>query len=101
MKYAIVSNYQNNHTRQYVDGWPRAFAGEGLSTGFQIEDYLCEVLKDKSYQNLMVKQGKALARKLGIKIGDADAIAVNKKQLDAINKHFAPELNKTYWVVTL
>ena len=100
-KYAIVSNYLNNHTRCYVDGWDRLFAGEGMDTGSQIESFLCEVLKDKTYQSVLVKQGKALARQLGIKIGDAAAITVNQNQLNAIKDHFAAELNKTFWVVTL
>jgi hypothetical protein len=99
-KFVIVSNYLADHKRAYIAGWDRTFNEfTGLSTGNQIEIYLVDVLKDRSYLKVPVGYGKQIARDIGgIRIKDASAIVVNEESKNSIIKHFAPELNKTFWV---
>lgn len=99
-KFVIVSNYLADHKRAYITGWDRAFNElTGLSTGSQIEFYLVDVLNDKTYQKVQVGYGKQIAKEIGgIRIKDASAIVVDEAAKNKIVKHFAPELNTTFWV---
>lgn len=99
-KFVIVSNYLADHKRCYITGWDRAFTErEGLSTGFQIQNYLVDVLNDYSYGKATVGSAKHFARDIGgIRIKDASAILVSEEAKNSIVEHFAPELNTTFWV---
>lgn len=99
-KFVILGNYLANIKTEYVSGWDYHFSknGKGLSTIMQVEDYTCSVLNDRSYDKALVKEGKALAKKLGVRAKDASAIIVCESTKNAIVKHFAPEVNKTIWI---
>jgi len=99
-KFVIVSNYLADHKRAYITGWDRAFNElTGLSTGFQIKSYLLDVLNDRSYLEVATVAGKKIARSMGgIRIKDASAIVVDEASKNKIVKHFAPEMNTTFWV---
>jgi len=99
-KFVIVSNYLAKNKQVYVAGWDRSFTERGgLSTGFQIESYLVDVLNDYNYSKVAVGSGKQIARDIGgIRIKDACAIVVNETAKNSIVQHFAPELNTTFWV---
>ena len=98
-KFIIVSNYKASHKRAYVKGWDRSFnEGEGLSTGCQIENYLVDELNDYSYGKVPVGAGKKIARDIGVRVGDATCIVVSESAKKKIVKHFAPELNTTFWI---
>jgi len=99
-KFVIVTNYQADHKRAYITGWDRAFNElTGLSTGFQIKSYLLDVLNDRSYLEVATVAGKKIARSMGgIRIKDASAIVVDEASKNKIVKHFAPEMNTTFWV---
>lgn len=102
-KFVIVSNYLADHKRAYITGWDRSFNElDGLSTGFQIESYLVDVLNDRSYLKVPVGYGKQIAKEIGgIRIKDATAIVVNETAKNKIVQHFGPELNSTFWVKEL
>ena len=98
-QYIVIGNYQNNIKTAYVSGWDRVINERGLPTISQVESYLCDVLDDRSYGQLLVKDAKLLARKINIRVGDATAIVVSKKSKEKIAKHFKPEIDKTLWIV--
>jgi CxxC motif-containing protein len=98
-RYYVLGNYMLNNKTPYVAGWDRAFSEKGLSTIHQVEDYTCSVLDDRSYDKVMVKTGKALARQVGVRVKDASAIVVKESTKNSIEQHFAPELNKSIWIV--
>lgn len=100
-KFVILGNYLAKNKTEYVSGWDYHFSdvGQGLPTIHQVEDYACSVLQDRSYDKALVKNGKALAKKLGVRAKDASAIIVCEKTKIAIAEHFAPEVNKSIWIV--
>lgn len=98
-RYYVLGNYLSTNKTPYVPGWDRAFSEKGLSTIMQVEDYTCNVLGDRSYNKAMVKTGKAIARQVGVRVKDASAIIVQESTKNSIEQHFAPEINKTIWIV--
>jgi len=100
-RYYILGNYMSRNKTPYVAGWDYHFSesGDGLSTIHQVEDYTCSVLGDRSYDKAMVKTGKELARKAGVRVKDASAIVVKESTKNSIEQHFAPELYKTIWIM--
>ena len=100
-RYYILGNYLARNKTPYVPGWDYHFgeSGDGLSTIHQVEDYTCWTLKDASYDKALVKTGKAIARQVGVRVKDASAIIVKESTKNSIEQHFAPELNKSIWIV--
>jgi CxxC motif-containing protein len=100
-RYYVLGNYLSKNKTAYVPGWDYHFgeSGKGLSTIMQVEDYTCSVLGDRSYDKALVKTGKAVARQVGIRVKDASAIIVEESTKNSIEQHFAPELNKSIWIV--
>jgi hypothetical protein len=98
-QYAILGNYKNRIKTAYIPGWDRVFSQDGLSTICQAELHIVE--KKQNYGKLLVKDGKALGKAMGMRVKDSCGIVVNKATRDEIAKHFAPELNKTLWIKEL
>jgi hypothetical protein len=95
-QFAIVTNYKTKIDTKYVEGWD----GIDLGAGFQVELYLNDVLS-VDYAKVAVGHGKLMAKKLGMRSGDASAIVVTESIKKKIAKHFKNEVNNTVFFLEI
>jgi len=103
--FRIVGNYLNDTYDCYIKDWDRTFDPAnnlgGMSIISQVQYYLLDE-QNMDYGTTMVKTGKAIAKcvkSAKVRIGDASAIAVDNAAVDVVKKHFAPEINKSIWIL--
>ena len=119
-KYVIIGDYMDKHERWYLDSPQNPFPEKDhepeywwTSTVSQMADWAWDTVRANKAEphpndgeQLKVWANKKLGKYLkqggaNIRVGKATSFVVNKHWHDRIMERFAPEYNKTFWVMTL